>query len=49
MQNIQQIHECFRIDGDLSENDNITVLDIENYRKGIDLQTQYEFNRFMRH
>ena len=49
MQNIEQIHECFRIDGDLSENDNLTTTDIENYRKGIELQTQYEFNRFMRH
>lgn len=49
MQNIEQIHECFRIDGDLSENDNLTTADIENYRRGIELQTQYEFNRFMRH
>jgi hypothetical protein len=50
MQNIQQIHECFKINGELSENDNITVDDIENYkRNAIDLQTQYEFNRFMRH
>lgn len=50
MQNIQQIHECFKINGELSENDNITISDLENYRKkGIDLQTQYEFNRFMRH
>lgn len=49
MQNIQQIHECFRIDGDLSENDNITISELEYYRKnGLDLQTQYEFNRFMK-
>lgn len=50
MQNIQQIHECFRIDGDLSENDNITISELEYYKKnGLDLQTQYEFNRFMKH
>ena len=50
MQNIQQIHECFKIDGELSENDNITIADVEHYRRnGIELQTQYEFNRFMRH
>lgn len=49
MQNIQQIHECFRIDGDLSENDNLTTNDIEHYRRnGLELQSQYEFNRFMR-
>jgi|688.fasta_scaffold169176_2 hypothetical protein len=49
MQNIQQIHECFKIDGELSENDNITIADLEHYRRnGIELQTQYEFNRFMR-
>jgi hypothetical protein len=50
MQNIEQIHECFKIDGELSENDNITIADVEHYkRNGIELQTQYEFNRFMRH
>lgn len=50
MQNLEQIHECFRIDGELSENDNITLNDLQNYRKhGLDLQTQYEFNRFMKH
>lgn len=50
MQNIHQIHECFRIDGDLSENDNITISELEYYKKnGLDLQTQYEFNRFMKH
>jgi hypothetical protein len=50
MQNIHQIHECFRIDGDLSENDNITMSELEYYKKnGLDLQTQYEFNRFMKH
>lgn len=50
MQNLGEIHECFKIDGELSENDNITQADIENYKKNtIDLQTQYEFNRIMRH
>jgi hypothetical protein len=50
MQNIQQIHECFKIDGELSENDNITISDFENYKRtAIDLQTEYEFNRFMKH
>jgi hypothetical protein len=49
MQNLEQIHECFRIDGELSENDNITVSDVNNFRKNaLDLQTQYEFNRFMK-
>lgn len=50
MQNLEEIHDCFKIDGELSENDNITQADIENYKKNnIDLQTQYEFNRIMRH
>lgn len=50
MQNLEQIHECFKINGELSENDNITQADIENYKKNnIDLQAQYEFNRIMRH
>ena len=50
MQNLGEIHECFKIDGELSENDHITQTDIENYKKNtIDLQTQYEFNRIMRH
>jgi hypothetical protein len=50
MQNLTQIHNCFKIDGELSENDNININDLENYRRnGINLQTQYEFNRFMRH
>lgn len=50
MQNIEQIHQCFRIDGDLSENDNITISELEYYKKnGLELQTQYEFNRFMKH
>jgi len=49
MQNLEQIHECFRIDGELSENDNITLSDVQNFRKNaLDLQTQYEFNRFMK-
>lgn len=49
MQNLEQIHECFRIDGELSENDNITISDVQNFRKNaLDLQTQYEFNRFMK-
>jgi hypothetical protein len=49
MQNIQEIHECFRIDGDVSENDNLTISDIQYYkRNGLELQSQYEFNRFMR-
>lgn len=50
MQNLTQIHNCFKIDGELSENDNINLTDLENYRRnGMNLQTQYEFNRFMRH
>ena len=50
MQNLEEIHDCFKINGELSENDNITQADIENYKKNnIDLQTQYEFNRIMRH
>lgn len=49
MQNLEQIHECFRIDGELSENDNITLSDVQNFKKNaLDLQTQYEFNRFMK-
>lgn len=48
MQNIHQIHDCFKIDGDLSENDNITINDINVYKKnGLNLHTQYEMNRFM--
>jgi hypothetical protein len=50
MQNLEQIHECFKIDGELSENDNITLNDLQNYKKnGLELQTHYEFNRFMKH
>lgn len=50
MQNLEQIHECFKIDGELSENDNITINDVQNFRNNaLDLQTQYEFNRFMKH
>ncbi len=50
MQNLEDIHQCFKIDGDLSENDNITLSELQYYKKnGLDLQTQYEFNRFMKH
>lgn len=50
MQNIEQIHDCFKIDGELSENDNITIIDIEEYRRNtLDLHAQYEFNRFITH
>jgi hypothetical protein len=49
MQNIVQIHDCFKIDGDLSETDNITVSDVNNQKKMLDLQVQYEYNRFLRH
>jgi len=50
MQNIHQIHNCFKIDGELSENDNITMNDIQQQSKkhGLNLQTQYEMRRFMR-
>jgi len=47
-QNLEDIHQFFRIDGDLSENDNITFDDIQNYRNySLNLQTQYQMNRFM--
>jgi hypothetical protein len=50
MQNLEDIHNCFRIDGDLSEKDNLTVNDIQQYKNyGLNLQTQYEMNRFMHH
>jgi hypothetical protein len=50
MQNLEEIHNCFRIDGDLSEKDNITLHDIQQYRNnGLNLQTQYEMTRFMHH
>ena len=55
MQNIKEIHECFKIDGDLSENDNITVNDLQNYNptQGItyfhphetDVLFQHDFSR----
>ena len=50
MQNIHQIHNCFKIDGELSENDNITMNDIHQQSKkhGLHLQTQYEMRRFMK-
>ena len=50
MQNLEEIHNCFRIDGDLSEKDNITLHDIQQYKNnGLNLQTQYEMTRFMHH
>lgn len=48
MQNISEIYDCVKIDGEISENDNITMIDLQNHRKNaLDLETQYEFNRFM--
>ena len=49
MQNLTQIHDCFKIDGELSENDDIKLNQLHNYKKyGLNLQTQYEMNRFMK-
>lgn len=49
MQNLTQIRDCFKIDGELSENDDITIHELNNFKKnGLRLQTQYEMNRFMK-
>lgn len=45
-QNLKEIHDCFKIDGELCENDNITFDDIHQSRiKGLNLQTEYQMNR----
>lgn len=46
--NLSQIHDAFKIDGDLSEHDQISIKQYNNY-KNSDKQTEYEMNRFMSH
>jgi len=47
--NLTQIQECFKIDGDLSENDNLTYSDIVKRKEHLNKQSDYEMNRFMSH
>lgn len=45
--NLTQIQECFKIDGDLSENDNLTFSDLVKRKENLNKQSDYEMNRFM--
>lgn len=47
--NLTQIQECFKIDGDLSENDNLTYSDLIKRKENLNKQSDYEMNRFMSH
>lgn len=44
--NLKDIHDCFKIDGELSECDNITFDDLNHSKlRGLNLQTEYQMNR----
>lgn len=45
--NLAQIQESFKIDGDLSENDNLTFFDLVKRKDNLSKQSDYEMNRFM--
>lgn len=45
--NLHQIQECFKIDGDLSEINNITYNDLLERKIQLTKQSDYELNRFM--
>jgi hypothetical protein len=47
--NLTEIQECFKIDGDLSENDNLTYVDLQKRKENLNKQSDYEMNRFMSH
>jgi hypothetical protein len=47
--NLSQIQECFKIDGDLSENDNLTYVDLQKRKENLNKQSDYEMKRFMSH
>lgn len=48
-QNLKDIHDCFKIDGELCESDNITFNDLNESRMhGLNLQTEYQMNRLYR-
>lgn len=47
--NLSNIQECFKIDGDLSENDNLTYSDLVKRKDNLNKQSEYEMNRFMSH
>lgn len=47
--NLTQIQECFKIDGDLSENDNLTYSDLLKRKENLNKESDYEMNRFMSH
>lgn len=45
-QNLEDMHNCFKIDGELCEDDNIRVEELQQFqRKGFALQTEYQMNR----
>jgi len=45
--NLKKIQQSFQIDGDLSENDNITFADLVKRKEHLNKQSDYEMNRFM--
>lgn len=47
--NLSQIQECFKIDGDLSENDNLTFSDLQKRKENLNKASDYEMERFMSH
>lgn len=47
--NLTEIQECFKIDGDLSENENLTYVDLQKRKENLNKQSDYEMNRFMSH
>lgn len=45
--NLKDIQECFKIDGDLSEKDNLTVNDLLKRKENLNKQSEYQMSRFM--
>lgn len=45
--NLKKIQQSFQIDGDLSENDNLTFKDLLKRKENLSKQSEYEMNRFM--
>lgn len=47
--NLDKISNTFKINGDLSENDNITSSQLYSYKNNANKQNEYEMNRFIAH
>ena len=45
--NLTQIQECFKINGDLSENDNLTKNDLIKRKRNLNKQSDYQYERFI--